>query len=368
MSISRDTVAATTNTKTKKTKHPYPERPRFWANQVHRALIQSEAVATLGRDVCWLITFIAAREDMLHYKQVPKWWTPQIMDDAGFSNKKKFLKTRQAAIDAGWLILNGGGTGVEGEYFTAIPGAKSHQQIPEADDSRCEIAPAYPPESDYCGAESHQQLEVRCEIAPCIAPESEPANAPLPNPSTLIPQKQGASLSRPSGKTFSQEDMDTAHWMFEIVRELQPEHTVPNFDKWAKDIRLMRECDHWTDEEIRELFQAADGDDFWRQNIRCPAKLRKQWDQLDLRFRKDKAGKGHSADFQRVRAVIKRTWSPDVKNHRDVEAAVDNPDLYQAAKLTGLCVIADSRAADKELQATFGRHLASVRGNRKATA
>jgi hypothetical protein len=154
-------------------RRPYPTRPGYWCNQVHRALIAAEAIPALGRDVCWLISFIAAREDMLHYKQVPKWWTPQLMDDAGFSNKRHFLKTRQSAIDAGWLVVNGGGKGIEGEYFTDIPvqfvGAKSHQQ-------------------------THQRTVSRCEIAPPNAPLSEPTNAPLPIPYSPIPEEDGASL------------------------------------------------------------------------------------------------------------------------------------------------------------------------------
>ena len=163
-------------------------------------------------------------------------------------------------------------------------------------------------------------------------------------------------------------DMATAKWMFDIVRELQPEHKIPNFAEWAKDIRLMRERDGRTDADIRALFQLADRDGFWQSNIRCPAKLRKQWDKLDLKFRKSKGtGNGHSAEFEMIRALVKRVWSPDLKNHHDVETAIGNPELFAAARLTGLALIADASERDRDAELTFFRNLESIRSKRKAT-
>ena len=151
----------------------YPKRPVYWANKVQRALIESEAVSVIGRDACWLVTFVAAREDMLRYSKVPRWWTPQLMDSTGFTNKRTFLSARKAAVDAGWLIVNSGGKGVEGEYFTRIPGAKSHQQSEESESSRCEIAP-----------------------------HTAPTNAPHPIPSIPVTQ-ESESAPKQKGKADS---------------------------------------------------------------------------------------------------------------------------------------------------------------------
>lgn len=180
--MSPQTLIRKSQKATRTGRRPYPARPGFWANQVQRALITSEAVSTLGRDACWLIMFIAAREDMLFYKQIPRWWTQQLMDDSGFTNKSKFLKTRQAAIDAGWIVMNGGGKGIEGEYFTDIP-------------------------PQFLGANSPQQTEQqevsRCESAPANAPPSEPTNASHPIPSTLVPREAEEGDAPPSSSTRS---------------------------------------------------------------------------------------------------------------------------------------------------------------------
>jgi hypothetical protein len=74
-----------------------------------------------------------------------------------------------------------------------------------------------------------------------------------------------------------------------------------------------------------------------------------------------------SADFETVRAIVKRLWTPDVAASRDVvETAIGNADLFRAAKLTKLSVIADSRDGDRETQSTSDRHLESIRSTRKA--
>ena len=118
------------------------------------------------------------------------------------------------------------------------------------------------------------------------------------------------------------------------------------------------------------MFHAADLDDFWQKNIRSPDKLRKQWDKLDLMFRKSKnAGCSSGGDFEffKVRAILRRIWSPDLKNHRDAENAVGDADLFKAAKLTGLSVIADSSERDRVTSQTFTQHLESIRLQRKGT-
>lgn len=88
------------------------------------------------------------------------------------------------------------------------------------------------------------------------------------------PKKVNASL------VFSDEDIQTANWMFKLIQGIHPGHKTPSFEKWANDIRLMRECDSRTDSEIRRLFAAANSDSFWQKNILSPGKLREKWDKL----------------------------------------------------------------------------------------
>ena len=81
---------------------------------------------------------------------------------------------------------------------------------------------------------------------------------------------------------FDESDMATAAWMLEKIRELNKGHKKPNLEKWANELRVTRERDHRTDQEIRDLFEWANDDDFWRANILSPAKLRKQRDTLTI--------------------------------------------------------------------------------------
>ncbi|MGA2061329.1 MAG: helix-turn-helix domain-containing protein, partial [Thermoguttaceae bacterium] len=42
---------------------------------------------------------------------------------------------------------------------------------------------------------------------------------------------------------FDEADMETAQWMFSLIRNVEPSAKVPNYKDWANTIRLMRERD-----------------------------------------------------------------------------------------------------------------------------
>jgi hypothetical protein len=94
---------------------------------------------------------------------------------------------------------------------------------------------------------------------------------------------------------FDEADRVTAEWMLSLLEAINPGHKKPNLDKWANTIRLMRERDERTDEQIRQLFTWANQDDFWQTNILSPGKLREQWDQLTLKFRSKQNGNGQTS-------------------------------------------------------------------------
>ncbi len=91
-------------------------------------------------------------------------------------------------------------------------------------------------------------------------------------------EKDPCPASRPDEKYLS-----TAQWIFEKIKEMNPDHKEPNLERWANDIRLMHQQDKRTDMEIRNLFDWVCGDEFWRTNVLCPAALRKQWDRLTVK-------------------------------------------------------------------------------------
>jgi hypothetical protein len=88
--------------------------------------------------------------------------------------------------------------------------------------------------------------------------------------------------------------MATAEWMFGLVLALDPKAHKPNLDAWANEIRLTREIDGRTDDEIRGVFGWANADSFWRSNILSPAKLRKQFTTLYTKMKEPQSnGRGN---------------------------------------------------------------------------
>ncbi|MGM1447582.1 hypothetical protein ACS2BO_27440, partial [Bacillus cereus group sp. BceL305] len=94
---------------------------------------------------------------------------------------------------------------------------------------------------------------------------------------------------KPSCQKFSTSDLENAKLLFELMLLNNPSAKEPNLEKWANDFRLMREKDNRTDEQIKYLINWTQKDDFWSTNILSPAKLRKQFDALVVKIKKEKA-------------------------------------------------------------------------------
>jgi len=68
--------------------------------------------------------------------------------------------------------------------------------------------------------------------------------------------------------------------MFSLIQQIDAKSKKPNLERWANEIRLTREIDNRTDQEIRRVFWWANQNTFWRGNILSPAKLREKFTQL----------------------------------------------------------------------------------------
>jgi uncharacterized protein YdaU (DUF1376 family) len=90
----------------------------------------------------------------------------------------------------------------------------------------------------------------------------------------------GEQVEKRKRPRSTEEDHATARWMFEQVRIVNPTAKTPNWDTWADHVRLMRELDLRTHEQMYDLFRWAKRDAFWCANIQSPAKLREKWDTL----------------------------------------------------------------------------------------
>lgn len=132
-------------------------------------------------------------------------------------------------------------------------------------------------------------------IRPSCDPLNEGAAPPLG-----LPTKEGfkelPEASAPIAPlAIDAEDRRLAEWMLGRLRAISPGFREPSWPAWCKDIRLMRERDGRTHHAIAALFAFANGDAFWQANILSPGKLRKQWDQLDMKRGRNGGASGSPA-------------------------------------------------------------------------
>lgn len=94
-----------------------------------------------------------------------------------------------------------------------------------------------------------------------------------------------AAVQTPNGKSWgSQDDLTAVQWIYKRVLVNNPTQNTPNWADWANTVRLMRQLDGRTHQDICALFDWASRDEFWRTNVLSPAKLRKHWDTLAARM------------------------------------------------------------------------------------
>ena len=93
--------------------------------------------------------------------------------------------------------------------------------------------------------------------------------------------------------------------LLDLIIERRNGFKKPDLQKWAKDIDLMMRVDKRDTEEIKAVIEWCQCDDFWQDNILSTGKLRKQFDKLALRWRKNN---GRPKDNKRNGSLI---WSND---------------------------------------------------------
>lgn len=92
-----------------------------------------------------------------------------------------------------------------------------------------------------------------------------------------------AAVYTPSGgKWGTAEDLRVAEWIFSRVGMINPTCKTPDMTSWANSVRLMRQIDSRTHQDICAMYDWASKDSFWHRNILSPDSLRKQWDKLTM--------------------------------------------------------------------------------------
>ncbi|MBT2215867.1 hypothetical protein KK120_08895 [Virgibacillus dakarensis] len=87
---------------------------------------------------------------------------------------------------------------------------------------------------------------------------------------------------------FEIRDMTLAELLLTKIRENNPNYKQPNLEKWANDVRLMRERDERTEKQIEYLINWSQDNDFWQSNILSTAKLREKFDTLIMQAKREK--------------------------------------------------------------------------------
>lgn len=121
-------------------------------------------------------------------------------------------------------------------------------------------------------------------------------NGKTPAPAPAL--NTGEASASPSSKaTPSREDVSLAeHMMARIVAiapnaiGTKPPQRLITIQRWANELRLMREQDGRGPPEIRKVFDWANRDTFWRGNILSAKKLREKFDTLRLKMASDHGG------------------------------------------------------------------------------
>lgn len=144
-------------------------------------------------------------------------------------------------------------------------------------------------------------LETQDEPANEVTEIPQEAAAPAPQEgaaSRAREERNGTEGNGTEGKESSRSrprpaksDFEIAEFMFSRIKAIAPNaiglkdaQRPITVERWANEIRLMREQDGRAPPEIRKVFEWANRDSFWRSNILSAGKLRDKFDQLKLKM------------------------------------------------------------------------------------
>ena len=80
------------------------------------------------------------------------------------------------------------------------------------------------------------------------------------------------------------DEIRLAEYLFEKIKEQNPEHKKPNFQTWAKHVDFMLRLDKRTPERIKQVINWVSNDSFWFDKVLSARKLREKFDELLIRM------------------------------------------------------------------------------------
>jgi phage replication O-like protein O len=113
----------------------------------------------------------------------------------------------------------------------------------------------------------------------------------LKNPQAVIATKKGQAIF-----WGEQIDLDLANQIWAMATIITMDTKEPSWATWANEIRLMRDTDNRTNQQILALFTFANQDSFWAANVLSPSKLREKWGTLAARYNQQRAERSTGLD------------------------------------------------------------------------
>jgi len=107
----------------------------------------------------------------------------------------------------------------------------------------------------------------------------------------------------PEKYKFSGQDKILASYLKYLIKNNKPDYKFSNncVERWANEVRLMRERDKRDHDRIKKVMEFALNDDFWKYNILSMEKLRKQFDRLEMQMNKGKKKSFIDMELERIR-------------------------------------------------------------------
>ena len=101
-------------------------------------------------------------------------------------------------------------------------------------------------------------------------------------------------LSKDNEYSQNSDEFRLASVLYGLILKRKPDYKKPDLQEWAKHIDRMIRIDKRMPEAIERVIGWCQRDDFWQNNILSTAKLRKQFDQLELKSQGNANGNNRS--------------------------------------------------------------------------
>jgi hypothetical protein len=99
--------------------------------------------------------------------------------------------------------------------------------------------------------------------------------------------RKGKDKEEATKQNFIPIDIELSELLVEKITENMPTFKKPNIESWAGNIRLMRERDSRTVDQIKFVIEWCQKDDFWQANILSTSKLREKFDTLVAQIKRN---------------------------------------------------------------------------------